>query len=302
MEHTSLETLQECPKCASSSRHLWNTLTDHSISGEPFAVIDCTTCGFRFTNPRPDQRTVGSYYQSDNYYSHSSTSKTIVSRLYKLARRWGVRNKHKIIRSVQPKGRVLDVGCGTGEFLAYLMSRGYLVDGVEPNQTAREQAIANHGIQVVANTDQIPGYEQFQVITLWHVLEHVPDLRATLKKIFTQLASDGTLLIAVPDRGSWDAKHYGTFWAAWDVPRHFYHFRQTDIQALLREHGFLLVATKRMWMDAFYIAILSEGYSGASRPVALIKGLMVGAWSNLASMLSGGPTSSSLYVARKAKA
>lgn len=210
--------------------------------------------------------------------------------------------KFGIIRKLHSHGKVLDVGCGTGSFLAHLMSRGYIVQGVEPDIKARELAIAEHGIPVLPSLEQVPGHEQFQVVTLWHVLEHLPDLRSSLKRIYAQLADQGVIVIAVPDRGSWDAAHYGTFWAAWDVPRHFYHFRQKDVHALLREHGFELIDTRRMWMDAPYIAILSEGYKGAPRFVALIRGIVLGAWSNLLSLLSERPTSSSLYIARKGKA
>lgn len=210
-----------------------------------------------------------------------------------------MRRKYRAVHSLHPHGRVLDIGCGTGSFLGYLMSRGYLVTGVEPNLRAREQAIAEHAIAVLPAMEQVPRLEQFQVITLWHVLEHLPDLRGTLKRIYSQLADQGALVIAVPDRGSWDASYYGADWAAWDVPRHFYHFTRSDVHALLTEHGFEMVATKRMWMDALYISILSEGYRGSSRTASLIKGLAIGTWSNAVSLLTGRPTSSSLYLAKK---
>lgn len=182
------------------------------------------------------------------------------------------------------------------------MSRGYIVHGVEPDLKAREHTIAEHGIPVLPSLEQVPGHEQFQVVTLWHVFEHLPDLRHSLKRIYSQLADQGVVVIAVPDRGSWDATHYGTYWAAWDVPRHFYHFRQNDVHVLLREHGFELLETRRMWMDAIYISILSEGYKGSSRTLALFRGVVIGMWSNMISLFKGSPTSSSMYVARKAKA
>ena len=169
-----------------------------------------------------------------------------------------VRRKHKAIHKYHPHGQLLDIGCGTGDFLAHQMSRGYLVTGVEPNLTARESAIAAHAIPVFPQIDLVPALEQFQVVTMWHVLEHVPEIRSTLKQVFARLADRGIFVIAVPDRESWDAKHYGPFWAAYDVPRHFWHFRQQDLFRLLKEHGFELVTTRRMWLDAFYIAMLSE--------------------------------------------
>ena len=301
MEHSTQETLSQCPLCGSSDRKSWAAITDYSITKEIFTLVDCTLCGFRFTDPRPGPASIGRYYQSERYISHSNTSVTLLDHLYHLARRIGMRRKFRIIQAVHPHGRVLDVGCGTGAFLAHLMSRGYLVHGVEPDLKAREFAVAEHSIPVLPTLEQVPGHEQFQVITLWHVLEHLPDLRSALKRIYAQLADQGVVVIAVPDRGSWDAAHYGTHWAAWDVPRHFYHFRQQDVRTLLREHGFELIETRRMWMDSVYIAILSEGFKRIPQPFAFLKGLCFGGWSNLVSLLTQRPTSSSLYLARKAQ-
>lgn len=299
VEHASLERLANCPRCGGATFVPWAIVRDHSITNEDFHVVDCAACGFRCTNPRPTQNESGRYYQSDAYISHSNTASGFQDKLYQLARSWGLRRKYRIIHSLQPHGKVLDVGCGTGEFLAHLMSRGYLVQGVEPNLKAREQVIANHGISALPALELVAAQEQFQVVTLWHVLEHLPDLRNTFKRLFALLADRGLLVIAVPDRGSWDAEHYGADWAAWDVPRHFSHFRQEDVRVLLQEHGFELLATRRMWMDALYIAVLSETYRGASKPWALLKGVLLGSWSNVRSALSGRPTSSSLYIARK---
>lgn len=280
---------------------LWSVVRDHSISKEDFNVMDCTDCGFRFTNPRPDPSDLGRYYQSESYISHTNSSASLQDKLYQLARRWGLRNKYRMIHRLRPHGKLLDVGCGTGEFLAYLMGRGYLVEGVEPNLRAREQVIANHAIQVVPSLESVPSLEQFHVITLWHVLEHLSDLRGTFKKLHSLMADRGSLVIAVPDRGSWDAQHYGPHWAAWDVPRHLSHFRQKDVQTLLEEHGFDLVKMKRMSMDAPYIAMLSERYRGASPGSSLIKGILIGGWSNVMGWLTGRPSSSTLYVAIKSE-
>ncbi len=302
MEHTSVETLHKCPVCGSSSSTVWNEVTDYSISGESFDLVDCVRCGFRYTNPRPHQNQLGRYYESDDYISHSNSSRTVKDKLYQLARKRALKKKFKIIHRIQPHGRVLDIGCGTGEFLGYLMSRGYIVNGVEPSLQAREKGIAEHAISVVPSLDAIPALEQFQVITMWHVLEHVPDVRETFKRLHSLLATGGLLVIAVPDRGSWDAEHYMTHWAALDVPRHLSHFRQKDIHTLLEEHGFERSKTRRMWLDALYIAMLSERYCGHSSPIDLIKGILIGIWSNLQSIITKRPTSSSLYLSKKAEA
>jgi len=296
-----LEKLKTCPSCGSESLNPSLSVKDYSISKETFQLVDCGACGLRFTNPRPVGSDLSKYYEAEHYISHSNTSATLQDRLYKLARKWALGKKYRIIHSLQPNGRVLDLGCGTGEFLAHLMSRGYLVQGVEPSTQARAQVIANFSIPVVPSIELVPAQEQFQVVTLWHVLEHLQDLRGTFKRLFALLADRGLLVIAVPDRGSWDCMHYGTHWAAWDVPRHLTHFRQEDVKTLLHQHGFQLVETKRMWMDAPYIALLSETYLGASKPWALLVGTVKGLWSNVSSVFSGRPTSSTLYIARKAE-
>lgn len=288
--------------CGSSNQKTWAVVLDYSISQEQFHVVECEHCRFRWTSPRPDQRSLSKYYDDPTYISHSNTKKTFQDKLYQIARKWALRRKYRTIHKNRSHGRVLDMGCGTGEFLAYLMGRGYLVTGVEPNVKAREEAIANHGISVLPSLDLVPANEQFQVITLWHVLEHVPDLRTTMKRLYASLADNGILVIAVPDRECWDASHYGTLWAAWDVPRHFSHFRQKDVRRLLHEHGFERIETKAMWIDAFYIAMLSERYRGSSVTGALLKGLLLGAWSNLQGLLTKAPTSSTLYIARKTEA
>ncbi len=301
MEHTPLEALNTCPICGGNELVPALVVEDRTVSHESFRLTDCGSCGFRFTNPRPPQSDIGRYYQSANYISHTNTSTSLQDRVYQLARKWALGSKHRLIRRHQPNGRVLDVGCGTGEFLAYLKSRGYLVHGVEPNTNARQQAIANHALDVVPNLELVAQKERFKVVTLWHVLEHLPDPRATLKNLFALLSDRGLLVIAVPDRESWDAQHYGPDWAAWDVPRHLSHFRRTDIKRLLHEHGFELVAIQRMWLDAAYVSLLTEKHRGAGVSGALIKGALAGSWSNLVSALTNRPSSSSLYLAQKAK-
>ncbi len=274
-------------------------MRDHSISKEVFQVCTCADCGFTFTNPRPTPNELGRYYESEAYISHSNTSRSLQDKIYQIVRKRAIRQKHALIAAHEPQGRVLDIGCGTGQFLGYLMSRGYLVQGVEPNTTAREQAIADHALNVVPSLEQVQSQENFQVVTMWHVLEHVPDVRATFKRLFALLGKRGLLVIAVPDRESWDAQHYGSDWAAWDVPRHLSHFRRPDIHTFLAEHGFELIATRRMWMDSFYIALLSERYRGTNGLLALFKAVLVGGWSNLQALLGKRPTSSTLYLARK---
>jgi SAM-dependent methyltransferase len=299
VEHTVLETLSSCPICGAQEFRDAITAVDHTVSNESFTLVDCSSCGGRFTSPRPDQASIGAYYRSESYISHSNTADSLQDRLYQATRKWALGRKHRVLSVHRSSGRVLDIGCGTGEFLGYLKSRGYLVQGVEPDLGAREQAIANHALEVVPTLDAVPSSEQFNVVTMWHVLEHVPDPRKTLKKIYSVMADRGFLVIAVPDRESWDAEHYGPEWAAYDVPRHLYHFRRSDVHRLLLEHGFVTLTTGPMWMDAPYIALLSERYRGRETFLALVLGSLVGAWSNVLALVGRRPTSSSLFIAQK---
>jgi len=299
VEHTVLETLQGCAICGAKSLYPALQATDNTVSHERFTIAECAECGAWFTNPRPDQSSIADYYRSDDYISHTNSSATLQDKLYQVVRRRALHGKRKLISSYRTNGRLLDVGCGTGQFNGLMKTHGYLVTGVEPDTGAREQAIADHAIEVLPNLESIPSAEQFHVVTMWHVLEHMPDLRRTLKKLYSVMADRGFLFIAVPDRESWDASHYGPDWAALDVPRHLNHFRRKDLSRLLQEHGFELKKVQPMWFDAPYISMLTERHRGTGPILALVKGTLMGTWSNARSMLSDRPTSSSLFIAQK---
>lgn len=292
--------LSTCPRCGNTAFQHHLHVTDHHHTQESFEIKTCSNCQLAATTPRPAPGQISHYYSTDNYISHTNNSQNLQDRLYQWARRSAIRKKHRLIARHAGHGHLLDIGCGTGEFLSYLKSRGYQPQGVEPNQSAREQAIANHELPVVPDLESIPPHEQFQIVTLWHVLEHLYDPSRTLKQIHARSKNDALLVIAVPDRESWDAQHYGAAWAAYDVPRHLFHFRRSDIRDMLQQHGFRLLRVTPMWLDAPYVSLLSERYLGRAPITALILGACIGLWSNIRSCTSSKPTSSTLYIAQKA--
>jgi 2-polyprenyl-3-methyl-5-hydroxy-6-metoxy-1,4-benzoquinol methylase len=257
-----LENIQQCPICSNSDQAAFLTCKDFTVSKADFRIVECKGCGFAFTNPRPAIDQLGKYYQSEDYISHSNTKKGIVSRLYQAVRKRTLNSKLRLLNSnVSAKGSLLDIGCGTGEFLNVCQQDGWKVLGIEPSQDARHQGIENYKLEILdeANLETLPA-ASFDAITMWHVLEHVPNLEARVKRIFELLKPNGLFLVAVPNRNSHDAAHYGAFWAAYDVPRHLWHFRPRDMRALMANCGFGVKEIKPMKFDSYYVSMLSEKY------------------------------------------
>lgn len=295
-----METVDQCPICGSMTSSFALSAKDHTVSHEDYTIRKCDSCGFHFTSPRPNQDQIGKYYLSEDYISHAAKATSLKDRVYHTVRRRAIRGKHKLIQKYHGTGSVLDIGCGTGDFLAYLKQQGYAAQGVEVSDQARSLAELK-GLPVANELEHIPAKNQFKVVSLWHVLEHMPDPLHTLGLIHARSADDALLIIAVPDRSSWDCDHYGALWAAWDVPRHLLHFRRKDMRQLLTRSGFELIESRNMWFDAPYVSMLSEQYCGAGPMRALIKGAITGLWSNLIAWAANSPTSSTLFLARKAK-
>ncbi|WP_400192771.1 class I SAM-dependent methyltransferase [Hymenobacter sp. B81] len=273
---------------------------DHSVSHESFAIVQCAGCGLLLTNPRPDAEHIGRYYESEDYVSHSDTNKGLTNRLYQLARVYTLRRKVSLVNKQAPRrGRLLDYGCGTGHFLAACQQAGWQVAGVEPSPVARAQAQQRTGQPISAADLSELAPESFDAITLWHVLEHVHELNATLKQLVRLLKPDGVLIIAVPNADSPDAQYYREQWAAYDVPRHLYHFTPATLGKLLRKHHVPVRQTLPLMLDAYYVSLLSERYR-AERNAGLLAAFKAGYHSNRQAAQHGGQYSSLIYVAAKA--
>ena len=293
-----METVKFCPICGSNKASLALHAEDYTVSHERYSIRQCEECGFLFTSPRPTPERLGEYYLSEDYISHAEKATSLKDHIYHRVRRRAIRSKHRLIAKYHESGRALDMGCGTGDFLAFLNSRGYAAQGIEVSPKARKAAV-DKGVRVSPTLADLPANAEFNVITMWHALEHMPDPRNTLTQLFKRCSKGGLLVIAVPDNESWDCSHYGSHWAAWDVPRHLSHFRRKDIHRLLTEVGFIPSEPKNMWFDAPYVSMLSEQYRGRRSKGALWIGVLFGMWSNLVAIATNRPTSSTLYLAQK---
>lgn len=264
------EKLEACPSCGHPKLTNHLICADHSISGESFALVKCEKCTLVFTNPRPDQDGIAKYYESDAYISHANKSKSLVDLAYKSARYITLRKKHKLLSSIATGKRLLDYGCGTGHFLKFMSDKNWEIKGVEPNELARKQAVSKTNDQVHQSIDSIR--LEFDIITAWHVIEHVHELEDTFKKLRKRLSEKGHLIIALPNFQSYDAEYYDDFWAGYDVPRHLYHFSQESFYTLALKRKLKIKEVIPMKFDSYYVSLLSENYKhGKSRYFSAIR-------------------------------
>jgi 2-polyprenyl-3-methyl-5-hydroxy-6-metoxy-1,4-benzoquinol methylase len=273
--------LEKCIVCGSSQFEPFLVCKDYTVSQESFNIVSCKSCGFKFTNPRPDNSVLGSYYKAESYVSHTNSKKGIVNKLYHAVRNYTLKSKIKLVSSYVSRGTMLDYGCGTGMFLNVCKNDGWETYGMEPDDNARRMSIEK-GLDVFSDKDKVSNRiadKKFNAITLWHVLEHVTDMEATLSFFKSKLNNDGVLIIAVPNHVSYDAQYYKAFWAAYDVPRHLHHFDINSMTSLVEKAGFRFQESKPMKFDSFYVSMLSEKYKTGS--VNLVKAFLVGLTSNL---------------------
>lgn len=256
-----------------------------SYSSNSFDIVKCSSCGFVFTNPRPDIHEIAQYYTSPDYMSHNSHSSGLVQSIYRYARKYMMRKKLSLIQKISGKQQnfsLLDFGCGTGDFLGFVKQHNIFAEGVEPDQHAREIAKTVNGVDTYSIENSVNIEEgKFDVITLWHVLEHVHELHAQIEYFNKWLKKDGILLIAVPNIESYDAKKYGKYWDAIDVPRHIYHFSPKNIQQIVTQHKFIFLQQYPLFLDAFYISMRSEWHIGTGKFLSFLKAIVAGINSNL---------------------
>jgi len=254
------------------------TVKDHSVSKEIFELYHDETFDMLITSPQPDLENLGRYYESEDYISHTDNKRSLFEKAYHFVKNIALKNKLTLINSEQHrKGRILDIGAGTGDFLLTAKNDGWETVGVEPSDRAKNIAIQK-GISFVNEIGDLEN-NSFDVITMWHVLEHVPNLELQIQELKRLLKPTGTLIVAVPNFKSFDAKHYGEFWAAFDVPIHFWHFSKKAIKSLFEKVDMKLEKVLPMKFDSFYVSLLSEKYKTGK--MNYLKAFLVGLKSNL---------------------
>ncbi len=298
VEQITQPDIELCPACTSTEHVMYLKLDDYFLSKESFSLKKCTQCGLLHTVPQPDIEQLGRYYQSSDYISHSTDNKSFMNVVYDIIRRSTLRSKLALIKKYSEGTNLLDIGCATGVFLNYCQSQGYNVKGIEPEAKPREFAINEYKLDV-GNLDYLSSIknQSIDIVTMWHVLEHVSDIKERMQVIHKILKDSGTAFIALPNPQSYDAQYYKNYWAAYDVPRHLYHFTQKSFHSLAAQHSFKVIATIPMLYDAFYISLLSEKYKNSKLPYlkAIIKGLQ----SNIYASRNDNNYSSLIYIIRK---
>lgn len=276
------------------------TCTDYYASGEQFGILRCAHCGFIFTQGVPLEAEIGRYYETPDYISHSDTREGLMNQVYHQVRKLMLARKAKMIKRTSglSKGSLLDIGTGTGYFSKEMKERGWRVKAIEKNPQARIFAKEHFDLDIDAES-ALAGYEDasFDAITLWHVMEHLEHLNETWERLSKLLKDRGVLIVAVPNPNSYDARKYKEWWAAYDVPRHLWHFTPSAMQQFGVKHGFKLAEQHPMPFDAFYVSMLTEKYRGSNLP--FMRGVWTGMCAWLDTLVKKERSSSMIYVFRK---
>ena len=294
-----MHTLDKCPSCQATLFSDWLICKDYTVSNQQFKIVGCQKCGLKFTNPRPDETEIGAYYESEAYISHTNEGKGLIDFVYRQVRKLAVKSKIELINNLRTnKGQLLDIGCGTGYFMSQAKENGWVVAATEPGQKPREEAARLAQIEVketIFDLDRQGGGKPYDIVTMWHVLEHVHELHGTIGWIKDHLTTNGKLVVAVPNHESYDAKVFQEHWAAYDVPRHLYHFSATSMRELMLQHRLKIETIKPMKFDTFYVSLLSTKYKyGVTKPLQAF-------WTGLLSNLKADQKqySSLIYVISK---
>lgn len=298
-----MEILNNCPVCKQNQNKKLFDCTDFVASGEKFTIVECTNCSLQYTNPRPNEQEIGRYYQSDKYISHAGTDKSelgVTYKIYDWVRNYSIGSKLNTIKKYHKNGRLLDLGCGLGYFLnGVKLDKTFDAQGADISQEAIDYVDKTFGIKVFEESAlKGIGTETYDIITQWHVMEHVHRLDERMQELGRLLKKDGTMFIAVPISNSYDSKHYKAFWDGYDVPRHLYHFNRKSFHLLMNNNGFEVVEERSMVFDAPYISMRSEYHQ--KHALGFLRGGMLGVLSSISALFTKNH-SSILFVVKHSK-
>ncbi len=295
-----MENISNCFVCGGKDFSPLKNCIDYTVSKNTFNIVQCKNCGFKFTNPRPNGVEIGKYYESEEYVSHSDSGKGIINFIYKKVRNYTINKKIKLVNSFSKDQTILDIGCGTGAFLNACIENGWKIEGIEPSDGARNFAKSNYHLDLnPENKLASLANDSFSIITMWHVLEHVHLLNERIEELKRLLKKDGTIIIAVPNCNSYDAEYYSEFWAAFDLPRHLYHFTPDTMGKLLDKHNLRIVKKIPMVFDSYYVSMLSEKYKNGK--VSILKAILTGMKSNRIGKRDINRFSSIIYIIKPKK-
>jgi len=290
-----------CPICNKEDIASLLHTKDYSLTTEDFQIIQCANCTLEYTDPAPSKEAIAPYYNFPSYISHTDTKEGLVNQIYHKVRNHTLTQKTNWVQSLFTghKGQLLEVGAGTGAFAHSMLNKGWKVTALEPDAASRQKALENYNINLLP-IEELFQLEpaKYEVITLWHVLEHVHDLNTYMKTFHSLLKPNGRLIIAVPNYTSYDAGFYKNFWAAYDVPRHLYHFSPLSMYYLAKKHKMSIVQKLPMWFDSYYVSLLSEKYK-QSGMIGMMRAFFVGCISNLIALRNADRGSSIIYEIKK---
>ena len=290
-----------CPVCDKAAISFLIHSKDYSLTNKDFDIIECANCSLRYTFPMPSKEDIGPYYNFPEYISHTDVKEGWMNKMYHKVRTYTLHEKTNWVQSLFTghKGHILELGAGTGAFAHAMKNKGWNVTALEPDAASRQRCLDTYGVQLqpIENLYTL-SENKFEVITLWHVLEHVHDLKDYLQAFSKLLKQNGRLIIAVPNYTSYDACFYKKHWAAYDVPRHLYHFSPDAMNKLVKQFNMQIVEYKPMWFDSFYVSLLSEKYK-KSGMLGLLRALLIGCISNITALRDAKKASSIIYQIKK---
>jgi 2-polyprenyl-3-methyl-5-hydroxy-6-metoxy-1,4-benzoquinol methylase len=293
-------TVNNCLVCGSDNIAFRLVCSDHLTGGGNFDIYTCKNCGFFFTHNPPSVEILEKYYDAEEYISHSDTKKGFTNILFHITRNLMFYRKRRIIAKTTGlnDGNLLDIGCGTGYFAAFMKKSGWNVTGTEVNKNARIFAREKFNLEVIDEADLTKfDHNHFDCITMWHVFEHLQDPVNYTSVILRLLKPGGVCVAAMPNCDSYDAQYYSQFWAAWDVPRHLWHFTSETFRRFSEKAGLKFSGTLTLPLDVFYISILSEKYKGSK--LSFISGILKSLWFSILVLFNKHKTSSLIYILRK---